>query len=599
MHLDRLWGSIFSYSGGKFFAKLPSRIPYPVTVSVGEPLPSKVSAQDVHQAVVELSADSAALRKEDGDTLPSRFVRAARRNWSKFAMADSSGRELTHGRALTASLLVADWARRNSKAQEMLGVLLPSSAGGALANFGVTLAGRIPVNLNFTAGKDAMASAVSQCNIRTVLTSKVFVAKAKLEAPEGAVYLEDVLGRASGVSRVWALVRARCLPARWLYAATTPDSLATVLFSSGSTSTPKGVMLSHHNVLANIEQVLQVFHLTDSDRIVGVLPFFHSFGFTITMWLPAIAGCGAVYHANPMDAKIIGEMVAKYHGTFLLSTPTFASGYARKCTREQFASLRVVLVGAEKLRDSVSQAFEEAFGLKMLEGYGCTEMAPVVAVNGPDWEAGRDSQFGTKATSVGRPLPGVAARIVDIESGTPLARGKEGLLMVKGANQMLGYLGQLEKTAEALRDGWYNTGDIAVMDDEGFIRITDRLSRFSKIGGEMVPHLKVEEAVREATGGEPCCVTGIPDERKGERIAVLYTAAGVTPQEVWQQLAATEIPKLWLPKREDIHLVDALPTLGTGKIDLRGVRAKAVEMAEARGAYAGGEGVETRQQAAP
>ena len=379
VHLDRLWGSIFSYAGGKFFTKLPSRIPYPVSVSFGEPLPSKVSAQDVHQAVLELSAESAALRKEDGDTLPSRFVRSARRNWSKFAMADSSGRELTHGRALTASILVTDWARRNSKSQEMLGVLLPSSAGGALANAGVTLAGRIPVNLNFTAGKDAMASAVSQCNIRIVLTSRVFVAKAKLDAPEGAVYLEDILGRASGAARVWALVRARCLPARWLYAAATPDSLATVLFSSGSTSTPKGVMLSHHNVLANIEQVLQVFHLTDSDRIVGVLPFFHSFGFTITMWLPAVAGCGAVYHANPMDAKIIGEMVAKYRGTFLLSTPTFASGYARKCTRDQFASLRVVLVGAEKLRDSVSQAFEEAFGLKMLEGYGCTEMAPVVA----------------------------------------------------------------------------------------------------------------------------------------------------------------------------------------------------------------------------
>ena len=175
---------------------------------------------------------------------------------------------------------------------------------------------------------------------------------------------------------------------------------------------------------------------------------------------------------------------------------------------------------------------------------------------------------------------------MDIETSAPLPRGKEGLLLVKGPNQMLGYLGQPEKTAEALRDGWYNTGDIAVMDDEGFIRITDRLARFSKIGGEMVPHLKVEEAVRDATGGEPCCVTGIPDERKGERIAVLYTAASVTPQEVWQKLAVTEMPKLWLPKREDIHLVDALPTLGTGKIDLRGVRARAVELAEARGASA-------------
>jgi acyl-[acyl-carrier-protein]-phospholipid O-acyltransferase/long-chain-fatty-acid--[acyl-carrier-protein] ligase len=341
-------------------------------------------------------------------------------------------------------------------------------------------------------------------------------------------------------------------------------------------------MLSHHNVIANIEQMLQVFHLNAEDRIVGVLPFFHSFGFTVTLWLPAVAGSGAIYHSNPIDAKIIGEMVAKHRGTFLLSTPTFATGYARKCTREQFSSLRFVLVGAEKLREAVAHAFEDAFGLKMLEGYGCTEMSPVVAVNTPDWEAGRDSQFGTKTHSVGRPLPGVGARIVDPQTGAPLPRGSEGLLLVKGPNLMLGYLGQPDLTREVLRGGWYNTGDIAVMDEDGFLRITDRLARFSKIGGEMVPHLKVEEAVRDATGNEPCAVTGIPDERKGERIAVLYTAADVTPQQVWERLAETALPKLWLPKREDIHLVDTLPTLGTGKIDLRGTRARAVELAEAQ-----------------
>jgi acyl-[acyl-carrier-protein]-phospholipid O-acyltransferase/long-chain-fatty-acid--[acyl-carrier-protein] ligase len=579
VHLDRVWGSIFSYAGGKFFAKLP-RIPHPATVSFGAPLPSSATPTDVHQAIIELSAEAADLRLLDGDTLPQRLVRASRRHWNKFAMADSSGRELTHGRALTAALLLSDWVRRNSKGEEMIGLLLPSSAGAALANMGVTLAGRIPVNLNFTAGKDAMASAAAQCSIRTVLTSKIFLAKAKLEAPTGAVYLEDILGRASGASKAWALFRAKLAPARWLYPETSPDSLATVLFSSGSTSTPKGVMLSHHNVIANIEAMLQVFHLNQKDRIVGVLPFFHSFGFTVTLWLPALAGAGAIYHANPIDAKTIGELIAKHRGTFLLSTPTFATTYARKCTREQFASLRVVLVGAEKLRESVAQDFEQTFGLKMLEGYGCTEMAPVVAVNSPDWESGRDSQFGTRLSSVGRPLPGVAAKIVDPETFEPLPRGTAGLLLVKGPNRMQGYLGQPEKTAEALRDGWYNTGDIAVIDDDGFLRITDRLARFSKIGGEMIQHLAVEEAVREATGGEPCCVTGIPDDRKGERIAVLYIAPDVTPQEVWQRLAATDLPKLWLPKREDIHQVESLPTLGTGKLDLRGVRARAVELAE-------------------
>ena len=578
-HLDRLWGSVFSFAGGKFFGKWPLRIAQPVTVSFGEPMAAGANAQEVRQAVMELGAEAASLRKERGDTLGGRFIRSARRNWKRFAMADSSGRELTHGRALTGSLLVSDWARRNSTGSEMIGVLLPPSAGGALANMGLTLAGRVPVNLNFTAGKEAMASAIEQCGIRTIVTSKLFLTKAKIEAMDGMVFLEDVLAGVGGFAKAWALARARIAPVRTLLEAREPDALATVLFSSGSTSTPKGVMLSHYNVISNIEAMLQVFDLNESDRIVGVLPFFHSFGFTVTLWLPAVGGTGVIYHNNPMDAKVVGEMIERYRGTLLLSTPTFAMGYARKCARDQFASLRFVLVGAEKLRESAAKAFEDAFGLKMLEGYGCTEMAPVVAVNTAGYEAGRDSQPGAKAGSVGRPLPGMAVRVVDPETLTPLPLGSEGLLLVKGANRMLGYLGQPEKTAQALCDGWYNTGDIGLLDEDGFLKITDRLARFSKIGGEMAPHGKIEEAVLDATGGEPCCVTGIPDERKGERIAVLYTAAGISEAEVWQRLAATDLPKLWLPKREDIHRVDALPALGTGKVDFRGVRALAIERA--------------------
>jgi acyl-[acyl-carrier-protein]-phospholipid O-acyltransferase/long-chain-fatty-acid--[acyl-carrier-protein] ligase len=579
VHLGGLWGSMFSFAGGKFFARWPRRIPHPMTISFGEPAAAGATARDLYQAVMEMGAEADSLRKERGDTLGERFIRSARRNWNRFAMADSSGRELTHGRALAGSILVSDWTRRNSTDNEMVGVLLPASAGGALANMGLTLAGRVPVNLNFTAGKDAMASAIEQCGIRKIITSKMFLAKAKLEATAGMVYLEDILAHVSGLAKVWAMVRARIAPARALVEAREPDSLATVLFSSGSTSTPKGVMLSHFNVISNIESMLRVFDLNEHDRIVGVLPLFHSFGFTVTLWLPAISGTGVIYHFNPMDAKVIGEMTQRYRGTFLLSTPTFAVGYARKCTREQFGSLRFVLVGAEKLRDAAAKAFEDAFGLKMLEGYGCTEMAPVVAVNTAGYEAGRDSQAGAKAGTVGRPLPGVAVRIVDLETGAPLPLGSEGVILVKGPNQMLGYLGQPDKTARALRDGWYDTGDIGLLDEDGFLKITDRLARFSKIGGEMAPHAKIEEAVLQATGGESCCVTGIPDERKGERIAVLYTAAGISEAELWHALVATDLPKLWLPKQEDIHRVEAVPTLGTGKIDFRGVRALAVEKA--------------------
>jgi acyl-[acyl-carrier-protein]-phospholipid O-acyltransferase/long-chain-fatty-acid--[acyl-carrier-protein] ligase len=586
VHLDRLWGSMFSFESGRFLWKWPKRIPYPVTVSFGKPMPSTADAHEVRQALLELSSEAATYSKSRSDLLDLRFIRTAKKNWSRFAMADSTGRELTYGRALAGSLLVADWVQKNCAGDKMIGLLVPSSTGGALANIGTMIAGKAPVNLNFTAGRDAMASAIQQCGIRTVLTSKVFLAKAKIEAMDGAVFLEDILGKVSGFAKVRALVAARVLPARMLAAGgRTPESLATVIFSSGSSGVPKGVMLSHHNVLSNIQGMAQVFWLSEADRIVGVLPFFHSFGFTVTIWLPLVTGCGAAYHTNPTEANKIGELVSKYKGTFLLSTPTFCASYTRKCTKEEFASLRFVLLGAEKLRESIAKAFHEKFDLELLEGYGCTEMSPVVSVNSPNFEAGKDTQLGNKAGTVGHPLPGIAVKVVNPATMEPLPANSEGLLLVKGPNRMLGYLGQPERTAEALQDGWYVTGDIGALDDEGFIRITDRLARFSKIGGEMVPHLKVEESIYAIIGDHPCVVTGIPDEQRGERLVVLYTRQDMPPMDLWQSLASTELPKLWLPKRENVYQVDSLPTLGTGKLDLLGVKAKAQQLA---GAFAAG-----------
>jgi acyl-[acyl-carrier-protein]-phospholipid O-acyltransferase/long-chain-fatty-acid--[acyl-carrier-protein] ligase len=352
-----------------------------------------------------------------------------------------------------------------------------------------------------------------------------------------------------------------------------PDTLATVIFSSGSTGVPKGVMLTHHNVLSNIDSANALFRLGDDDVVMGVLPFFHSFGYTVTLWLPLVVGFGAAYHPNPTDAKTIGEMAAKFGATLLVSTPTFCAAYVRKCQPEQFARLRLAIVGAERLREPIASAFKQKFGVDLIEGYGCTEMAPVVAVNVPD-AAGT----GTRAGTVGRPLPGISAKIVDPETGDGPLVDKEGLLLVRGPNQMRGYLDEPAMTREALRDGWYVTGDIATLDKDGFIRITDRLSRFSKIAGEMVPHMKIEERL-QALLGEPhsCVVTAIPDAAKGERLVALYTDPDLSAQKIWEQLSSTDLPKLWIPKREDMHVVDAIPSLGTGKVDLRGVRQLAVE----------------------
>jgi len=577
VHLDRVWGSIFSYKDGRFFLKWPQRVPFPVTVSFGKPMPSTTKAHEVRQTVMELGSNAVAHRQTEEDVLPFRFLRTAKRNLFSFCMADSMGKKMTFGQTLTAGLLFSRWVEKNRPEDKMIGLLLPSTTGGALANLGVSLSGKVPVNLNFTAGKDSMQYAVTQCGIKTILTSKVFLHKAGLEPMEGMVYLEDLVREFTPLQKALAALEAYLSPS-WLvrkshgFQNQKPGDLATVIFSSGSTGTPKGVMLSHYNILSNLEACEQLFWVTKQDRMMGVLPFFHSFGFMGTLWFPLVAGFGAVYHPNPVDAKTIGEMIYKYKATILISTPTFYSAYIRKCAPEQFATIRFPVVGAEKLRASIAAEYKEKFGRDLMEGYGCTEMSPAVAVNIPDFENHASKQKGMKPGTVGQPIPGVAVQIVQAETGLPLSSGEEGLILVRGSNRMMGYLGAPEKTAEVVKDGWYTTGDIGMLDEEGFLHITDRLSRFSKIAGEMVPHLKVEEAIHPILGEYVCAVTSIPDEQKGEKLVVIHTHPQLTPESFWNHLSGTELPKLWVPKKEYFYFVESLPSLGSGKLDLKGLK---------------------------
>ncbi len=583
VHLDRVWGSIFSFDRGKFIWKWPTKIPHPVTVSFGKPLPSTATAHEVRQAVMVLAADAYDHRRGPRDVLPLRFIETAKRHRAEFAIADSSGKELTYGEVLIASLMLTKWVRKNCEG-ESVGLLLPASIGATLANVAVSMDGRVAVNLNFTAGPESMGVAIEQCKIKNIITSRLFLSKAKLAVMPGMVYLEDAMKGFSGLDKALAAAQVYLLPSGLLQrmhaTKQRPNTLAAVMFSSGSTGIPKGVMLSNHNVLSNVESMAQLFSISTKDCMLAALPPFHSFGFTTSMWFPLIAACGAAYHVTPLDAKVVGELAEKYKCTLLLSTPTFSAMYARKCTREQFSNIRYFLVGAERLRESIVKTYEDDFGISLLEGYGATEMSPVIAVSRPDVVDGAERQVAHKKGSVGHPMPGIAAKVVNPDTFEELPPNKEGLLLVYGPTRMMGYLNDPEKTASVMRDGWYITGDIVCMDEDGFIRITDRLSRFSKIGGEMVPHLKLEEAVNAMMQDGVSAVTAIPDEQKGECLVVFYTDKSLQPQDIMTKLAETELPKLWLPKRDNIHFIEALPTLGTGKLDLRQTKLLAQQLAK-------------------
>jgi acyl-[acyl-carrier-protein]-phospholipid O-acyltransferase / long-chain-fatty-acid--[acyl-carrier-protein] ligase len=583
--LDGVWGSIFSFERGRFVWKWPRSIPYPVTVSFGKPMHPTATPFEVRKAVQQLQADAYAHRKSRMRTLHHALIRTAHRHPFRFAMADKRRPRMKWSAVLLSGIFLARRLRAVWAGQEMVGILLPPSIPGALVNFAAVLAGKVPVNLNYTASEESLASCAAQCKLETVITTKLLLDKIPLRIPGKTILLEEAAA-APRLSERLAALALWFLPAglieRFVSGAKKKslDDLATVIFSSGSTGEPKGVMLSHYNIVSNIEQVGQTFMLDRDDCLLGVLPFFHSFGFTVTLWLPAVLGVSIVYHPSPLDLAAIGELVRDYRVTFLMATPTFLQAYMRRCSPEDFGSLQFVIAGAEKLPERLAVAFEDRFGIRPLEGYGATECSPVVAVNTRDFRAPGFRQVGAKRGRIGHPLPGVTVRIVDPDTRQHVPAGTPGLLLVKGPNVMQGYLGKPEKTAEVLQNGWYVTGDIAAEDEDGFLTITDRLSRFSKIGGEMVPHIKIEERLHELAGAteQKFVVAGVPDGKKGERLVVLHTLPPDELKMLLDQLPQSGLPNLWVPRPNQFFAIEELPHLGTGKLDLRRVRELALEL---------------------
>ncbi len=501
-----------------------------------------------------------------------------RRNLWRSKTADSSGSRMSGGQLLAGAMALRRHLRREVLAgdEEHVGILLPPSVGGVLANAALTLDRRVVVNLNYTVTSEVLNACIAQCKIRHVLTSRRMLERTPLKLATELVFIEDMQQRISWTDKL-AAAAAWILPAalleRWLrLPAVRLDDVAAVMFTSGSTGVPKGVMLTHGNIGSNLKAVEKLIHFTRSDVLLGVLPLFHSFGYTATLWTVLAFDPLGVYHYSPLESRQIGVLCRKHGGTILIAAPTFLRAYLRRCEPDDLRSLEVVFAGAEKLPPELAAAFEERFGVLPVEGYGTTELSPVVSGNQPPLRDPSPDRSGNRIGTIGRPLEGVEVKVIDLDSGEDLPRGCQGMLLVRGPNVMKGYLNRPDLTAEVMRGDWYITGDVAAIDADGFITITGRTSRFSKIGGEMVPHVGVEAAVRKAIGDDnhetQLAVTAVYDDRRGERIVVLHTGLSLPPSDICHAMLSGGLPPLWVPSPDSFRQVAEIPLLGTGKLDL-------------------------------
>jgi acyl-[acyl-carrier-protein]-phospholipid O-acyltransferase/long-chain-fatty-acid--[acyl-carrier-protein] ligase len=518
-------------------------------------------------------------------------IRACKRRLRTRKMADSTGAELTGGTLIARSLVLRQLLRRHAIADDerTVGILLPPTCAAVATNLALSIDRRLTVNLNYTLSQELINSCIRQAKIRTVITSRKVMERFGFELDAKVVMLEDLRDLPTRWDKAVAAFQAFVLPTRTLERQLgidqiKPDDPLTVVFTSGSTGDPKGAVLSHRNVGSNVLAVDGVIHTKPTDVLIGVLPLFHSFGYTSAMWSALMFDIGSVFHTNPLEAKVVGRLCRDHRGTILLATPMFLGAYLRRCEPEDFATLEVVATGGENLLPHLADEFEAKFGIRPIQGYGCTETSPMIAGNTP---AGRArAAYGTlsREGTVGPALPGITVRVVDPESGQPLPPGSLGMLEATGPNLMLGYLDRPEETAKVIRDGWYVTGDLATIDADGFITIGGRVSRFAKIGGEMVPHLAVEEPLNELVGPDEdgmqrLVVVSVADRERGERLVVLHLPIEQTPEELVDTLAATGLPKLFLPALDSFYEVPELPMIGTGKLDLRAVQKLAEQMA--------------------
>ncbi|WP_456451244.1 acyl-[ACP]--phospholipid O-acyltransferase [Hydrogenimonas sp.] len=593
-YLHGLWGSTFSRAQTRY--KLLSRTGgrRDVGVLFGAPLPPETTASALKQQVRRLAFEAWQITLSRMDPLPLQWLRRCKEAPFARAVVDTTGADLNRLKFLSAVLLFMKALEPRLRGQKNVGVLLPSSAAGAVVNMALMAMGRRPVNLNYTLPPEAMAAAVEKAGLQTVVTSEKFLKKLQSKGFDPASLLGERLLSAEEVGaaftrprKIATLLQALLLPAwaieKLWFAPLSLEDTATILFSSGSEGTPKGIELTHKNLLANVKQVGAMINFTDEDVILNSLPIFHSFGLTVTTLLPLCEGVTMASVPDPTDAAAVGRMAARTNASILFGTATFFRLYtkSRKLHPLMFASLRMAVAGAEKLKPEVKEAFKARFGVDLYEGYGTTETSPVVAVNMPDALDPDTLQVivGHKPGTVGQPLPGTVVRVVDPDTLEELPTHDEGLILVGGPQVMKGYLNDPAKTAEALVDiegiRFYKTGDKGRLDEEGFITIVDRYSRFAKIGGEMVSLGAVEAAVEKILGeGAEVMAINLPDAKKGEIVVLLY-AGDEAPSKIAARLRTGGLAAIMTPAK--VLKVEAIPKLASGKADVKGGKRLAQE----------------------
>jgi acyl-[acyl-carrier-protein]-phospholipid O-acyltransferase / long-chain-fatty-acid--[acyl-carrier-protein] ligase len=578
--LDQLWGSIFSFQGGKFFRKVPKRIPYSVTIAFGQPLEADAAdIATVREELLKLGEFCFSRRPSLDRHLAEACVRGLKKRPFATAVIDGLDHStLSRSKLLGAAMALSRYLRKEFP-DERMAIILPASKGSMVANLAVTLANKVPVDLNFTVGRAANESCCKRANLQVAISATQFMERLKdFPWPARVLKLDELMPRMKRQIIFWwmllILVPGRLLLRLLQIPKAGGHTEAVLLFTSGSTGEPKGTVISHRNVVGNVSQFRQLLDAAKDDAILASLPFFHTFGSTVTLWYPLIEGVRIVTYPNPLEAAKNAALIERYKLTLLLATPTFLRGYLRKVEPDKLRSLRLVITGAEKLPADLAKNFEERFKQRVFEGYGLTETSPVVSVNLPEpqpTKPGEQVQPSSRPGSVGKMAPGIAAEIREPETDRKLSLHETGMLWLRGVNIFEGYLHDPKRTADVLQNGWLKTGDLGRFDEDGFLYIEGRLSRFSKIGGEMVPHEAIESKIVDLLGlsgrdERPIAIMGVQDEAKGEAL-VLLSAVDVDLAELRSKLHEAGVANLWIPKQ--VERVESIPVLASGKLDLK------------------------------